>query len=445
MYRDVFFSSLHRLLRFGLDVHRDEVPALFWSFLYFFALLTGYYILRPIRDEMGIQGGVENLPWMFTATFFATALVVPIFGWIVSSFQKQSIVPVFYVFFLVQLLLFYVVFTLDVFPVWRAYVFFVWLSVFNLFVISVFWSLMIDLYHEEQSHRLFGFIAAGGTAGAITGPAVNGTLVEFLPIHDLFLLSAGLLLVAMIAIRCILRCPPDAGAASDHDSQTTSKQENGQDDLIEGHALSGVRDLLTSSYLLLIGLFIVIYTGTSTFVYFGQAEIIDAALTEAANRTQVFALIDFGSNALTLVFQLFLTGYLMKWFGPGPALLSLPVTTVLGFLALALSPVLVTLIAFQITRRASNYGLSRPGREVLYSPLNASETYRGKNVVDTVLYRGGDAVTGWIFSGLQTLGFSLSGIALIGSGVSVGWTLLGSYLIHRYHCRSKDEEPSETD
>ncbi len=438
MIRDRVLSSIHHVLQYGLDVRREEVPALFWSFLYFFSLLTGYYILRPIRDEMGIQGGVDNLPWMFTATFAATALAVPIFGWIVSRFRKPSIIPVFYVFFLLQLLLFYILFRMDVFPLWRAYVFFVWLSVFNLFVISVFWSFMVDLYREDQSRRLFGFIAAGGTAGAITGPAINGTLVELLSLETLFLLSAVLLLLAMISIRNILQSPPDQGETfSSSESEPHESGGNDMDDFIGGHAFGGFQDVLTSPYLLLIGLFIVTYTATSTFVYFGQAEIVDAALKNSTHRTQVFALMDFGTNALTLLFQILLTGRLMQWFGPGPALLSLPLTTGIGFLALAVSPVLIVLILFQIVRRASNYGLSRPGREVLFSPLDVSEKYKGKNVVDTLLYRGGDAVTGWIFSGLKFLGLSLSGIALVGALVSVAWVVIGAQLIFMYDDRSE--------
>ncbi len=442
MIKERLYSSVYRALRIGLDVKRGEIPALFWSFIYFFALLTGYYILRPIRDEMGIQGGVENLPWLFTATFFATALVVPLFGSIVSRFRKRDIVPVFYAFFLIQLLLFYVVFAVDAFPTWRAYVFFVWLSVFNLFVVSVFWSFMVDLYREEQSRRLFGFIAAGGTAGAIAGPAINGTLVELLELQDLFLITAVLLLVAMFAIRCILQRPPKTDKNGQSDNESDSEQKKPQSDPIGGHALTGVTDLLSSPYLLLIGLFIVLYTVTSTFVYFGQADIVAAALDSSTERTQTFALIDFGTNALTLVFQLLLTGRLMEWFGPGPALLSLPLTTCAGFIALAISPVLLTLIFFQVARRASNYGLSRPAREVLYSPLEASEKYKSKNVVDTVIYRAGDAVTGWIFDGLKALGISLSGIAIIGSVLSAGWILVGGTLIYLFHQKSSDDEPN---
>lgn len=439
MNGEIVYTAIHRVLKYGLDVRRKEIPALFWSFIYFFALLSGYYILRPIRDEMGIQGGVDNLPWMFTATFFATALVVPIFGWIVSRFRKTSIVPVFYTFFLVQLLLFYVVFALDLYPVWRAYVFFVWLSVFNLFVVSVFWSFMVDLYHEEQSRRLFGFIAAGGTAGAITGPAISGTVVELVALQDLFLITAVFLLVAMWAIRCILQRPPESDEDHpNHRNEHESEDDTRQSDPIGGHALTGVQDLFQSPYLLLIGLFIVLYTVTSTFVYFGQAEIVEAALDSSAERTQTFALIDFGTNMLTLVFQVLLTGRLMEWFGPAPALLSLPVTTCIGFVALAVSPVLLTLIVFQVARRASNYGLSRPAREVLYSPLEASEKYKSKNVVDTVLYRAGDAATGWVFDGLKALGLSLSGIAVIGSVLSAGWLLLGGGLVYLFHQKSTD-------
>lgn len=205
---------------------------------------------------------------------------------------------------------------------------------------------------------------------------------------------------------------------------------------IEGNFLDGFSRLVKSPYLMGIGLFIVLYSTTSTFVYFEQASILEAALSDSARRTQIFALMDFLVNALTLVGQLFATGRLIDYFGPGPSLVSLPVITVLGFLALAVSPVLVVLVVFQVLRRSSNYALARPSREVLFSPLGEGDKYKGKNVVDTLVYRGGDAASGWLFAGLRKAGFGLAGLSVVGAGIALGWIGLCLGLIAGYNRRS---------
>jgi len=429
----------HNVLESGLKIKRSETTLVVWSFLYFFFLLCSYYVLRPIRDEMGIQGGVENLPWMFTGTFAGTLIVVPIFGWIASNVSKRRIVPAFYTLFLLMLLGFYGATKSGIPERVVAVSFFVWLSVFNLFVVSVFWSFMVDVYDREQSERLFGFIAAGGTAGAILGPTLTSVLPPIVGTDNLLLVSAVLLSGTLVCIYWILQNRTSV-TSPERDSKSASREDFldqfKDQEIIGGNLLDGVWRLFQSPYMIGIGLFIVLYSGTSTFVYFEQANIIDRLIDSSARRTQVFALMDFGVNTLTILLQLFVTGRLIDSFGPAPSLTSLPFVTVLGFLLLAASPILASIVVFQVVRRSSNYGLARPAREVLFSPLSDSDKYKGKNVVDTLVYRGGDAATGWIFAGLQAVGFSLIGISLIGAGVAVGWIVLSLALAVSYTRRS---------
>lgn len=429
--RTFVVNGLHRLMKLGFDVKRSEVVSVAWSFCYFFFLLSSYYVLRPLRDEMGIQGGVENLPWMFTGTFLATLVVVPIFGSIASNVSKRRIAPAFYGFFLLVLLGFYGLLASNVYPQWVAIAFFIWVSVFNLFVMSVFWSFMVDVFSSDQSERLFGFVAAGGTTGAIVGPALASTLPPLVGTDNLLLVSAGLLSGTLLCIYGILG--NETAADSSDDTSPSSDGGSTGEEIIGGNFWDGFVSLFRSPYLLGIGLFIVLYSSTSTFVYFEQANIVEDAIGNSARRTQIFALIDFAVNALTLVGQIFVTGRLTDRFGPGPSLVSLPLVTVLGFLALGLSPILITLIVFQVVRRASNYALSKPARETLFSPLTDSEKYKGKNIVDTLIYRAGDAASGWVFAGFQALGLSLAGIAFVGAGFAVGWILLCYALVRGYH------------
>lgn len=435
MTRSSLADWLYQLLESGLKIKRTEVALVTWSFLYFFFLLSSYYVLRPIRDEMGIQGGVGNLPWMFTGTFVATLFVVPVFGWIVSNVPKRRIVPAFYGLFFVMLLGFFLLLKSNLFPSAVAIAFFIWLSVFNLFIVSVFWSFMVDVYRRDQSERLFGFVAAGGTTGAIVGPILTATLPPVAGTDNLLLISSGLLLGTLLCISRILRIQSPAPEI-DRDEQPDRTDVLKEQTEVGGNFWDGFTRLFRSPYLLGIGGFIVLYSGTSTFVYFEQANIIEAMISSSARRTQVFALMDFGVNSLTVLVQVFVTGRLIDYFGPGPSLLSLPVVTVLGFVALAAAPILVSVVVFQIFRRSSNYALARPAREILFSPLTDSEKYKGKNVVDTLVYRGGDAITGWFFAGLQGIGFGLAGIALVGVVLAVGWIGLAIGLIRGYNQRS---------
>ena len=377
---------------------------------YFFCLLCAYYVLRPVRDEMGIQGGVENLQWLFTATFVAMLCIVPLFGWISSRFPRRRFVPAVYVFFLVNVLLFYLLFESGVDKRLLARVFFVWLSVFNLFVVSVFWSFMVDVFTGEQGKRLFGLIAVGGSAGAVAGPALTSWLAVSLGTVNLLLISAAFLALALWCVVQLGRLSADA---------------TGTEALIGGGLLDGIRRVASSRYLLGVVLYILLYTSLATFLYFTQAYIVRDAFSDSDQRTQVFALMDLGTNALTICLQLFVTGRLATRFGVGVTLALVPVFLMIGFIVLGFAPVLGVLVAIQILRRAGNYAFARPGREMLFSVLGREDKYKSKNFIDTVVYRGGDAVSGWLYTGLTALGLGVGAIAWLAAPLALLWAVTG--------------------
>lgn len=451
-----FSRRVAAFLNPAVPIRAEEVAAVLWSFIYFFCLLGGYYILRPVRDEMGIIGGVSNLQWLFTGTFVAMLLAVPLFGWVAARFPRRVFVPLIYYFFIANILLFFVLFRMEIAPERMARAFFIWVSVFNLFVVSVFWSFMADIFSSRQAERLFGVIAAGGSAGAIAGPAVAGLLAPAVGPTNLLPISAGVLAVALIAIHQLRhwdirighgpeKGPPGAATASAEENPEWIETERA----LGGGALGGVRRLLASPYLLGICLFILLYTTLSTFLYFQQAHIVRDAFDNSAQRTAVFAWIDFAVNALTVLAQLFITHRVVARFGVGVALAVLPLVAIVGFALLASSPVLAVLLAFQVLRRAGNYSITRPAREMLFTVLAREEKYKAKNFIDTVVYRGGDAVAGWIFAGLTAMGLGLGAIAGVAVPIAGLWLLVALWLGRRHselrghHQHSTDREGKE--
>ena len=410
-------TDRQRILWRVIEVRRGEGWAVFWSFLYFFFLLGSYYILRPVRDEMGVTTGVDRMQWLFTGTFIAMLVVVPFFGWITSRYRRRQFLPAVYGFFIINILLFYLLFEseIEIKPV--AALFFVWLSVFNLFVVSVFWSFMADLFRNEQAKRLFGFIATGGTAGAITGPAMTALLVQQLGTGRMLLLSAVLLGMTLICIRRLIAWQERITAAGEISGSCMMEREQP----LGGGVLNGFFLVLRSPYLLGICALIVLYASLSTFLYLQQAQIVRDAFDDSATRTAVFASMDFAVNVLTLVIQAFFTGRLVKWLGLAMTLALIPILLSAGFLMLAMQPVLPVLIAVQVIRRAGNYAIMRPAREMLYVVVRREEKYKAKNFIDTVVYRGGDAISSWVYTGMRGFGLTLSAIAWIALPLSLVW------------------------
>lgn len=411
-----------RLLNRVVRVEASEGAAMLWSFGYFFCLLCGYYVLRPVRDEMGIQGGPENLQWVFSGTFLVMLAAIPLFGWLSSRFARRQLLPIVYLFFVANLLIFFVLLETEVAPAQTAQAFFIWVSVFNLFVVSVFWSFMADLFRNEQARRLYGFIAAGGSTGALVGPALVTVLAPGLGPPMLLPVSACFLLAAVL---CILRLSSSTAAGG-----VDEKRESSAGRALGGGIFAGITLLLRSEYLLGIGLYVILHTVLSTFLYFQQVYIVAGAISDSGERTALFATLDLVVNCLTLVVQMFVVGRLIGKFGLTLALVLLPAVAVVGFFTLGFFPALAVLIVFGVIRRAGEYAISKPAREILFTVLTREEKYKAKNVIDTVVYRGGDAVSGWLFEGLRLLGVSFSGISFVAVPIAVLWASTG-YLLGR--------------
>jgi AAA family ATP:ADP antiporter len=421
-------------------VRPGEVQALLWSFAYFFCLLAGYYILRPLRDEMGIAGGVRNLQWLFTATFIVMLAAVPVFGAVVARLPRRRFIPLVYHFFAVNIAIFWLLLTFDVGKVYVARVFFVWISVFNLFAVSVFWSFMADLYASEQGKRLFGFIAAGGSAGALAGPAVTVSLAGPLGPVNLLILAALLLEAAVLCAQRLESAAPavkNETAKSSAEAAPAARSEAGG---LGGGWLAGIAMVLRSPYLAGIALWVSLLSLAGTFLYFQQANIVAAASDDPAVRTRIFATIDFAIGILTIIVQCLATGKLIARFGVGPAAGFLPVVFGIGFAALALSPALAVVIAFQAIQRTANFALSNPAREVLFTAVERAEKYKAKNVIDIVVFRGADALSGWLFAALRAAGLELSLISLATVPVAAGWLALALALGRAHELRARNAQ-----
>ncbi len=417
-------SRIYIWLKRLVNVEPQELKALSWSFVYFFALLCSYYILRPLRDEMGIAGGVKNLQWLFTGTFLAMLAVVPLWGWITSHYPRKRFLPYVYYFFIFNILLFFVLFKSNITHAYVARAFFIWVSVFNLFVVSVFWSFMADIFRSTQAKRLFGFIAAGGTAGALTGPALTAALAVPVGPTNLLLISAGLLGGAVFCVKRLIAWRENSISKGSARAAGDSSAAEAKDQAMGGGILAAFHLVLKSPYLIGICFLMLMFTTLATFLYFQQAHIIQDHFADSADRTTVFAVMDFTVNSLTIIVQLFLTGRIVKHLGLGWTLALIPLLLGIGFLILGFTPILGTIIMVQIIRRAGNYAVMKPAREMLYVVLSKEEKYKAKNFIDTAIYRGGDFVSAWAFAGLQGLGVSLSAIAFIAVPLSAIWALI---------------------
>ena len=407
---------LQRWLGRAVPATPDERAAALWSFAYFFTLLAGYYVLRPLRDQMGIAGGVRNLPWLFTATFVTLLVAQPLYGWLVAKLPRSRFIPIVNHFFVANLALFWLLLTLNVETVVVARVFFVWVSVFNLFAVAVFWSFMADIFTSEQGKRLFGFIGAGGTAGALLGPVITiGLSVPLGPVN--LLLAAAVFLE--LAVFCVHRLERTSGA-----KQGASQGQQ----RVGGGAFAGLFELFRSPYLLGVGMWVSLLSFGATIVYFEQANVVSAAVHGAGAQTRIFASIDLVVGLLTLGTQVFATGRLLKRFGTGVAAGALPGVYIAGFAAIALAPTLWVVVAVQVAQRWMNFAIANPARQVFFTVLAREEKYKAKNVIDVVVYRGSDALYGWVFNSLQALGLKLGAIALCALPVMLGWVALSMAL-----------------
>ena len=415
-----------------LGLKPGELYPAVWSFVYFFSLLSAYYMMRSIRESMAIESGTDTIQWLFTGTFLGMIFATVVFGWVTSRFSRKQFLPWIYYFFILNILIFFSAFTyaqrFELEIVWIARAFFVWLSVFNYFVVSVFWSFMADIFSKEQGRRLFGFISAGGSAGAILGPLVTGFLVVPLGFQNMFPLSAFLL---MFSVYCVaqLRRWAELGPSMGHEIIIDTAAPIG------GGALAGIKQVAKSPFLVAIAVGGMAASLMGTAVYIYMAKLVQVNFETTDQRTQVFALLDASTNVLSLIGQLFVVKQVVQRFGVGVSLAVLPIVSVIGFVVLALNPTFMVIAILQVLRRSLTFGLGKPTTDMLYTVVSPEEKYKAKNFVETALYRGGDLFGSWIvrlFSGI-----GLSGIALVCVPIAAVWTAVAFWLGKDYQRRDK--------
>ena len=414
---------MKRLFSKVVDVKPNEVRALWLGFVFFFVVLAGYYVIRPIRDNIGATQ-YENLWWMFTVVLVTMIFANALFSAIVSRMSRRRFIPIAYRFFILNLIIFFVL--MQYAPPgkqpWIDGCFFVWVSVFNLFATAVFWGFMTDLFTNEQGKRLFGFIAVGGSLGGILGPIITTSLVHYVSTGILLLICAGMLEIAAQSVRFF--------PAEFHRGDSKSSADVvGAEKPIGGKFWDGVTNICKSPYLFGLFLFILLYTLTSTWTYFQQSDLTRTGFADKAARTSFFAKLDLSVNTLTLLLQIFVTGRLMKFLGVTVTLLFMPVFSLFGFAAMGWAPVISVLAAFQVARRASTFAFMRPAREVLFTVLRREDKYKAKSFIDTFGYRLGDWLGSQSYGALDhLLHLSFSVISYIGVLVVAGWCALGVWL-----------------
>ncbi len=401
---------------FGVEGH--EAPAVAAGLAMFFLLFTGYFMLRPVRETLGVAGGVDNLQWLFTGTFLTTLAVLPLFGWIASRVSRRRIVPWVFGAVVATLLGFGVSLLLQPDDVWAGRAFYIWVSVINMLLISLAWSVLADVFAPGEARRLFALMAAGASAGGLAGPLLATVLVGPLGLGGLLVLSS-LLIAASAAAAVWLhrwrdRHPLPVAALAPPPPRR-----------LGGNPLAGATVVFRSPYLLGIAGFVVLLATVTTFLYFEQARLVAELFPDRAQQTRVFGLIDTAVQALAILAQLFVTGRIASRLGVGVLLVAVPLVMAFGFLWLALAPVFAVFVVVMVARRAGEYALVRPGREMLYTVVPAEQKYKAKNFIDTVVYRGGDALSGWVKRALDVLGEHPQLAMFIGAGVAVAWAGTG--------------------
>jgi ATP:ADP antiporter, AAA family len=409
-------TALRRWSGRAVPATPEERAAAFWSLAYFFMLLASYYVLRPLRDQMGIAGGVKNLPWLFTATFLTLIVAQPLYGALVAKLSRARFIPIVYHFFAANLALFWLLLTLKIGTASVARVFYVWVSVFSLFAVAVFWSFMADLFTADQGKRLFGFIGAGGTAGALLGPVI--TIGLSVPLGPVNLLIAAIILLEA-AVFCVYRLERAANA------QVKLAPEPQR---IGGSAFAALPEVIRSPYLLGIAAWISLLSFCATFLYFQQINIVATDVHGAGAQTRIFAGVDLAVNLLSLATQLFATAQLLKRFGTGITAATLPAVFVVVFIAIFLAPTLTVVMVAQVVQRWIHFAIAAPARQVFYTVLGREEKYKAKNLIDVVIYRGSDALYGWVYDSLQAVGLKFGAIALCALPVAGCWLVLSAAL-----------------
>jgi AAA family ATP:ADP antiporter len=426
-------GPIERMLAAAMKVEAHEVRATVLSFLFVFTLMAAYFIIRPVRDAMASDWSRTETSFLWSLTFLFSIIAVVLYGFVISRVRFSRVVPGVYVFFAASFAVFYFGTEFVADPILVDKAFYVWLSVFSLFHTSVFWSFMSGLFSKEQAPRLFAVIASGASIGAIVGPAIPTFFAQDIGVMNLMLISAVMLLVPVPMIGALERLKLGE-LGNEH-----LKADLRQAERLGKNPFSGFMLFVRNPYLLAIGTFILMYVTMSTFVYMELREFL--AIYERPERAEIQASIDLAVNSLALLTALFATSRLTSRFGMATTLALIPALMVGGWLVVAMIPVLGVLIGLQIVRRAGNYAVTRPGREMLFTVVDNETRFKAKPVIDIVVYRGGDMVTAWLHTGLrETLNFGLGGVALAAAVVAGIWAMAGVYLGRAYNRAGAEDE-----
>ena len=428
-------NTVSKFINLSTRIKPNEIRATLLSFSFVFLLMTAYFILRPVRDAMSSDWTDTELSWLWTSTFFFSFIAVSLYGEIISRIKFNYVVPGVYVFFSISFFAFNFLSLILIDPDIINKIFYVWLSVFSLFHVSVFWSFISNIFSKEQAPRLFGFIASGASIGAILGPSVPILFANQVGTMNLLVIAGIILLIPVPLISWLEKI--QFSELKNHKVNLDETKNT-----IKKDFLSGFSSLIKNPYLISISLFILFYVVMNTFIYFELRKLLIDFDRDA--RTQIWASIDLIVNVLAIVTAIFLTGRITTRFGMPTTLALIPVLMVLGWLVVAISPILLFLIGLQIIRRAGNYAITKPGREMLFTLVDNEARYKVKPVIDIVVYRGGDMLTAWFYTFLTaTLGLGLSGVSIIAAAVASLWALTGLYLGKRYKIQRTAETQEE--
>lgn len=416
------------MLRQSLNIRPSELAPLLMATLYFFFILTTLMILRPARDALGMQAGIDAVRWLFMGTLVATLLVNPVFGWLVSRFRRLTFITATYAFFSINLLVFagLLAFAEEAVGIVSGNVFYIWMSVFNLFLTMIFWALMADRFSLEQSKRLFGVIAVGGTVGAIFGSAISWQLAETVGAPMLLVIAALFLVMAIASAWGVALLQPERNDLSADDPDAPPQVS--EHAIIGGAALEGFRAVFKSPYLLGIAAYVLILAVIVTFIYFTRLQMVAALGEDVDMRTGMFAQVDLATQIATLLLQLVVAGHVMKRLGVHVALVLAPVTAALGFIGLAMVASLAVLVVFNAVFTAVQRAIMRPARETLFTVISREDKYKAKAFIDTFVYRGGDAVGAQTEGLLARLGMGLYALTMIVVPMAIAWAALGLWL-----------------
>lgn len=419
-------NPITRIVTATTKVEPNEIRATVLSFLFVFILMTAYFTIRPVRDAMASDWTRAETSWLWTMTFFCSVVGVSLYGLILSRVNFRQVVTGVYIFFAMSFVVFY--FGSQTFsnPTLVDKSFYVWLSVFSLFHVSVFWSFMSGLFSKEQAPRLFAIIASGASIGGIVGAAIPGFLAEEIGVMNLMLISAALLLIPVPIIRSLEELKVTKLGNRELEADLSQAKRLGK------NPFAGFLLFIRNPYLLAIGVFILMYVTMSTFIYMELREML--AVYERPERAEILGRIDFWTNLLVVAIAFFATGRLATRFGMATTLALIPALMVGGWLVVAALPFLGVLIGLQIARKAGNYAVTRPGREMLFTLVDNETRYKAKPVIDIVVYRGGDMVTAWLHTFLRDVfAFGLGGVAMIAAVIAAVWAMAGLYLGRTYN------------